>query len=167
MGDPGIRTETDEKRVLAGFREQGQNALLALCEGLSDEDLRRRLVPSLTTILGMVKHLAYVERWWFQDVFEGLPCEYPSKEGDWDADFRIEPGESTDEILELYRSECARSAEIIEARGLGEISRNHTQRPPCTLRWTILHVIEDTVRHAGHADILREQLDGKTGLGSP
>ena len=167
MGDQRVRTETDEKRVLVTFREQGQNAMLALCEGLSDEQLRQRLVPSLTTILGMVKHLAYVERWWFQDVFEGLDCEYPSSEDDWDADFRIEPDESTHEILERYRSECATSARIIEAHDLDDISVNHTQRPPCTLRWTILHVVEDTARHAGHADILREQLDGKTGLGSP
>jgi uncharacterized damage-inducible protein DinB len=165
MKGPAVRTETDEKLVLATFRRQGHNAILALCDGLSDEQLRQRLVPSLTTILGMVKHLAYVERWWFQDVFAGRHCEYPWSDTDMDADFRIEPAESTAEILELYRNECAESAAITERHELDDISVNHTQRPPCTLRWTILHMIEETARHAGQADILRELLDGRTGLG--
>ena len=155
----------DEKQLLTSFLQQQRSAIAAICEGLLDEDLRRRLVPSETTILGMVKHLAFVERWWFQDVFEGRPCEYPFREGDWDADFRIEPEESTNEILDLYRVECAVSDEIIAAYELTEISKNHSQRPPCTLRWTILHVAFDIARHAGHADIIREQLDGATALG--
>lgn len=155
----------DEKELLTSFLDDQRAAMLALCEGLADEDLRRRLVPSLTTILGMVKHLAFVERWWFQDVFEGRPCEYPITEEDWDADFRIEPEETTEQILDLYRAECAVSNEIIAAHGLEDISTNHSQRPPCTLRWTILHVMMDIARHAGQADILREQLDGQTGLG--
>lgn len=165
MPDHAIRIETDEKVVLSASLDAQRAAMLALCEGLSDEQVRARLVPSLTTILGMVKHLAYVERWWFQDVFEGRPCEYPISEDDWDADFRIEPEDTTAGILELYRTEFRISRDIVAAHELTDISTNHTQRPPCTLRWTILHVIEDTARHAGHADILREQLDGKTGLG--
>ena len=163
--DHAIRISTDEKEVLTSFLDSHRAAMLELCEGLSDEDLRRRLVPSMTTILGMVKHLAYVERWWFQDVFEGRACEYPITEDDWDADFRIEPEETTEEILDLYRSECKNSNEIIAAHGLEDVSRNHSQRPPCTLRWTIIHVSMDIARHAGHADILREQMDGKTGIG--
>ena len=163
--DHAIRTSIDEKEVLSSFIDQQRAAMLALCEGLPDEDLRRRLVPSVTTILGMVKHLAFVERWWFQDVFEGRPCDYPITEDDWDADFRIELHETTQEILDLYRSECEVSRQIIAAHDLEEISKNHSQRPPCTLRWTILHVAMDIARHAGHADILREQMDGETGLG--
>ena len=165
MPDYTIRTVTDEKELLTSFLDRQRGGLVAICEGLTDEQLRARLVPSLTTILGMVKHLAYVERWWFQDVFEGRPCEYPLSEDDWDADFRIEPEETTQQIIDLYRAECAISDEIIAAHDLEEISRNHSQRPPCTLRWTILHVSFDVARHAGHADILREQLDGRTGLG--
>lgn len=165
MTDYEIRTSTDEKEVLTYFIDQQRGAMLALCAGLSDEDLRRRLVPSVTTVLGMVKHLAYVERWWFQDVFEGRSCDYPITESDWDADFRIEPDETTGEVLDLYRSECEISRAIIAAHDLEDISKNHSQRPPCTLRWTILHVAMDIARHAGHADILREQLDGETGIG--
>ena len=165
VADYAIRTSTDEKEVLTSFLDSHRATMIEVCDGLSDEDLRRRLVPSMTTILGMVKHLAYVERWWFQDVFEGRACEYPITEDDWDADFRIEPDETTEGILELYRSECEISNQIIAAHELEEISKNHSQRPPCTLRWTILHVGMDIARHAGHADILREQMDGKTGIG--
>lgn len=167
MTDHAIRIEMEEKKVLSATLDAQRNAMRALCYGLSDDQLRQRLLPSVTTILGMVKHLAYVERWWFQDVFEGRPCEYPYKEGDWDADFRIESGESTTEILDLYRTECNVARQIVASHALTDVSVNHTQRPPCTLRWTILHMIEETARHAGHADILREQLDGKTALGLP
>ena len=165
MPDHSIRTSTDEKELLVSFLDRQRDAMVAIADGLSDEDLRRRLVPSMTTILGMMKHIALCERWWFQDVFEGRPCESPVTEDDWDADFRIEPHETTQDILDLFRSERAISDEIISAHDLEDISKNHTQRPPCTLRWTILHVAFDTARHAGHADILREQLDGETALG--
>lgn len=167
LKDHSVRLESDEKKLLRAFRIQGQEAMLALCDGLTDEQLRARLVPSLTTLLGLVKHLAYVERWWFQDVFEGLPCEYAITEEDWDADFRIEPHETTEEIIALYKAECRRAEDIIQLHALDDVSVNHSQRPPCTLRWTILHVAEDTARHAGQGDILREQLDGATGLGAP
>lgn len=165
MPDHSIRTSTDEKELLLSFLDRQRHAMVAIADGLSDEDLRRRLVPSMTTILGMMKHVALCERWWFQDVFEGRPCESPVTEDDWDADFRIEPHETTQDILDLFRSERAISDEIIAAHDLEDISKNHTQRPPCTLRWTILHVAFDTARHAGHGDILREQLDGETALG--
>lgn len=167
MGDPEIRTTRDEKKLLASFIEVQRDAMLALADGLSDEDLRTRLVPSDTTILGMIKHLAFVERWWFQDVFEGRQCTYPWTKDDMDADFRIEPGESTAQILGLYRAECETSRAIFESHDLSDISTNHSERPPCSLRWVVLHMIEETARHAGQADILREQLDGNTGLGNP
>ena len=167
MGDPEIRTTRDEKKLLASFIDTQRAAMLALSGGLSDEELRKRLVPSDTTILGMIKHLAFVERWWFQDVFEGRECTYPWTKDDMDADFRIEPEESTAQILGLYRAECGASRAIFESHDPGDISTNHSERPPCSLKWVVLHMIEETARHAGQADILREQLDGKTGLGEP
>lgn len=165
MPDYEIRTSTDEKELLTSFLDRQRDAMVAIGDGLSDEDLRRRLVPSMTTILGMMKHIALCERWWFQDVFEGRPCEYPIFEDDWDADFRVEPTETTQDILDLYRTERSIADEIIAAHNLDDVSVNSTNRPPCTLRWTILHVAFDIARHAGHADILREQLDGRTALG--
>ncbi len=120
-------------------------------------------MPSDTTILGMIKHLAYVERWWFQDIFEGRDCTYPWTKDDMDADFRIEPNETTAEILELYRAECDVSRSIFKSNDLFDVSVSD-ERPRCTLKWIVLHMIEETARHAGQADILREQLDGTTGL---
>lgn len=164
MGDPEIRITKDEKELLAFFIDTQREVMLALAAGLPDEDLRKRLVPSDTTILGMIKHLAFVERWWFQDIFEGRDCAYPWTDDDMDADFRIEPEESTAQILDLYRAECETSRTIFESHDLDDVSAS-SERPPCALKWIVLHMIEETARHAGQADILREQLDGKTGLG--
>lgn len=164
MGDLENRATTDEGELLASFIDTQREAMLAIADGLSDADLRKQLVPSDTTILGMIKHLAYVERWWFQDIFEGRDVGYPWTEDDMDADFRIEPDESAAQILDLYRAECDVSRAIVESHDLSDVSIS-PERPSCTLKWIILHMIEETARHAGQADILREQLDGKTGLG--
>lgn len=166
MGDLADRATTDDKELLASFIDTQREAMLALAGGLSDEALRKRLVPSDTTILGMIKHLAYVERWWFQDVFEGRECSYPWTDDDPDADFRVESDETTAQILDLYRAECETSRSIFEEHDLGDVSVS-SERPSCSLKWVVLHMIEETARHAGQADILREQLDGKTGLGDP
>ncbi|MPZ69580.1 MAG: DUF664 domain-containing protein [Actinobacteria bacterium] len=164
MGDLKDRATTDEKELLASFMDTQREAMLAIADGLSDQDLRKRLVPSDTTILGMIKHLAYVERWWFQDIFEGRDCTYPWTDDDPDADFRIEQEETTAGILDVYRAECEVSRSIFESHDLFDVSVS-TERPRCTLKWIVLHMIEETARHAGQADILREQIDGKTGLG--
>jgi uncharacterized damage-inducible protein DinB len=120
------------------------------------------MVPSGTSLLGLVKHLAYVERWWFQEVWAGQPATYPFSETDPDADWRIEPDETTEGVLGLYRGECARSREIVAAApSLDEVA--HHPRRKLTRRWILVHMIEETARHNGHADILREQLDGATG----
>ena len=137
--------------------------MLALADGLSDEDVRKHLVQSDTTILGMIKHLAYVERWWFQDILEGRECTYPWTEDDMDADFRIEPDETTAQILELYRTECDVSRSIFESHGLLDESISD-ERPRCTLRWIVVHMIEETARHRAKPTSCREQLDGTTGL---
>ncbi|MBK5229056.1 MAG: DUF664 domain-containing protein [Actinobacteria bacterium] len=70
-------------------------------------------------------------------------------------------------MVDLYRAECEASRAIFESHDLGDISTNHSERPPCSLKWIVLHMIEETARHTGQADILREQLDGKTNLGNP
>jgi uncharacterized damage-inducible protein DinB len=152
----------DEAQTLAGFLDFHRATLLWKLEGLDDEQLRRPMVPSGTSLLGMVKHLAYVERWWFQQVWAGQEATYPFTDEDPDADWRVEPSETTGDILALYRGECARSREIVAAASsLDEVA--HHPRGERSRRWILVHMVEETARHNGHADILREQLDGVTG----
>lgn len=150
-----------EQDLLEAFLDYHRATLLQKVDGLSDADLRRRLVPSATTLLGMVKHLAYVERSWFQKVFAGEDLPVPWTEEDPDADFRIEPEETTAEILAFYQEQVRRSRAITAGASLDEIARGPGRDH--TLRWIMLHMIEETARHNGHADILRELIDGATG----
>ena len=157
----------DEKETLTALLDMQRAAILAVCEGCSEDNLRKRLVPSMTTILGIVKHLAYVEGWWFHTVFGGEEARHPSTEDDPDADFRIEDHETTEEILALYASQCEKSRAIVAAAALDDVGTD--PRPSCSkvvsLRWIIGRMIWETARHTGQADILREQLDGAAGLG--
>ena len=148
--------------MLAGFLDFHRATLLWKLEGLDDEQLRRAMVPSGTSLLGLVKHLAYVERWWFQQVWAGQEVTYPWTDEDPDADWRVEPTETTAEILALYKGECDRSREIVAAASsLDEIVKH--PRRELNRRWILIHMVEETARHVGHADILREQLDGAVG----
>lgn len=147
--------------MLEAFLDRQRETLLWKICGLSDEDLMRSVAPSGMTLLGMIKHLAYVERWWFQAVFAGENPPFPWTEADPDADWRIEPGETSEQILLLYRAEIARSREISSAAAL----EDRTRRPGSgqTLTWILCHMIQEVARHNGHADILREMIDGRTG----
>jgi uncharacterized damage-inducible protein DinB len=122
------------------------------------------MVPSGTSLLGIVKHLAYVERGWFQRVWAGQEISVPWTEEDPDADWRIEPDETTQDVLALYEGECARSREIVAAAAsLDEVVVHPRWKEELSRRWILTHMLEETARHVGHADILREQLDGATG----
>lgn len=157
--------DAPEKEALAATLDFHRATIKWKIEGLSLEDAVRPMTPSDTKLLGIVKHLAYVERWWFQDNFLGRDCTYPwTESGDMEADFRIEPGETIESIFALYDAECEESRKIIEAASLDDVAA----RPRRTggypsLRWIMLHMIEEVARHNGHADILRELIDGRTG----
>ena len=150
-----------ERETLAAFLEFHRQTLVWKLSGLGDEELRRRLVPSGVTLLGMVKHIAYVERSWFQAVFAGREVPFPGTDDDPDADWRVEPGETTEQILALYAAETAAAREIVAGASLDEVARRPGEG--FTLRWILVHMIEETARHNGHADILRELIDGATG----
>jgi hypothetical protein len=151
-----------EAETLQGFLDFHRATLLWKLDGLDDQRLRRAMVPSGTSLLGMVKHLAYVERWWFQQVWAGERPGYPWTDDDPDADWRIEPEETTEQVLALYQQECDRSREIVAAASSLDDLAHHPRRQ-LSRRWILVHMIEETARHNGHADILREQLDGTTG----
>jgi uncharacterized damage-inducible protein DinB len=151
-----------EKESLQAFLAKQRDVLLWKLEGLDDEQLRTAVVPSGTNLLGMVKHVAAVQYGWFCETF-GRPTEpLPFDDDDEEADLRVEPGESTDDILAFYtRSSSAADATIADL----DLDDTGTAWTGATvsLRWVLLHMIEEVARHLGHADLARELLDGTTG----
>lgn len=152
----------DEKTILQSYLDWYREALLEKVAGLSDEDMKRRLVPSATTLFGIVHHLAYVERWWFQDVFAGRTVTYPWSDEDPDAEWRVDGAISSEEAIALYRRECEISRQIFSAAEPDDLAQ-HADFRDMMLRRIAVHMIEETARHVGHADILRELIDGTTG----
>jgi len=150
--------------MLSAFLDRYRETILWKLDGVTKEQASARLVPSATTLLGVVKHLAYVERGWFQMNFAGDPPNFPwpEDEADEDIDFRISTTDTTESISALYQREITRSREIVAGASLDDLSKNQ-ERGPRSLRWIMLHMIEETARHAGHADILRELTDGAIG----
>lgn len=154
-----------EKEVLGGFLDHYRRTLLEICEGLTEEQLRRPMVPSGTSLLSIVKHLAFVERGWFQESVANEPFDYPFDTEDPDADFRIEADETAEDIFALYQQACERSREALQAASLDDMVQNPDRSADYNVRWVVVHMIEETARHTGHADIIREQLDGRTEVG--
>lgn len=150
-----------EKETLEAFLDYHRDTLLMKCEGLSDEELRRPMVVSGTSMLGVVKHLGYVERWWFQEVFAAESAEFLRRSDDRDAEFRIEESDSTESIIEFYKQECNKSRAIVASAQPEDIAKHSNSER--SLRWILVHMIEETCRHNGHVDILREMIDGRTG----
>jgi len=150
--------------MLSAFLDRYRETILWKLDGLTKEQASARLVPSATTLLGIVKHLAYVERGWFPIYFAGEPASYPwaEDEPDQDIDFRVEPTDTIESVRLLYQQEIARSREIVAGASLDDLSKEQ-DRGPRSLRWIMVHMIEETARHAGHADILRELTDGAIG----
>jgi hypothetical protein len=146
-----------ERDTLVAFLDYLRDAIVAKADGLSELDARRALVPSGTSVLGLVKHLTMVEVSWFQWSFAGLDVRIPA--GELTADDRVES------VVTDYRTATVRNNEIVA--GETDLTTMCARKPPTTdpmsLRWVLVHMIEETGRHAGHADILREQLDGATG----
>jgi uncharacterized damage-inducible protein DinB len=116
------------------------------------------------SLLGIVKHIAYVERYWFQDVLAGREVSYPWTKEDPDADWRIEPGETYESIRAFYLGEIEVSREIARGMSWDEVGKGaRGARAGTTLGWVLTHMVEETGRHCGHADLMRERIDGLVG----
>ncbi|MDQ3659809.1 MAG: DinB family protein [Actinomycetota bacterium] len=156
--------EGSEKELLEATLDYHRATLLLKSAGLSEHDLRREMTPSGTSLLGLVKHLAYVERWWFQWVHAGDEVSFPWTDDDPNADFRVEPEETAEQVFDLYRAETQRNHRIAAEAELDAVARRpHRDEARPNLRWVLLHMIQETARHNGHADVLRELIDGTTG----
>ena len=160
-----------EAEQLSAFLDFHRETLLLKCEGLSAEQLGRAAVPtSSLTLGGLLYHLALVEDSWFRVRFVGEEHVPPWDTVDWDADpdweFSAAASLDPDELREGYRAACERSRAVVRgARSLDQMSVAASRQTGqlFDLRWILLHMIEETARHAGHADLLREAIDGTVG----
>ncbi len=159
---PPPRESTDERTMLTAFLDYLRDRMIAKLDGLNDEQARRPMVPSGTSLLGLVKHLAVVELGWFVWSFTGEDFDVgPS--GD---DLAPAPEDPIEDVIQLYRSAIKRSQEITSSVPDLDEKAARSRRPghdTQSMRWILVHMIEETARHAGHADIIREQIDGMVG----
>jgi uncharacterized damage-inducible protein DinB len=148
-----------EREVLEASLDLQRAVMRRKAGGLSAEQARRSFVPSATTIAGLLKHLAIVEHNWFEHILAQQPSQLPEP----DATFATDPQETVEDLIAAYDAACARSREIASKFEL-DYAVPQEQLGQVSLRWIYTHMIEETARHAGHADILRELTDGVTGL---
>ena len=171
-GRPEPPIAAGETATLLGFLDYQRATLAWKCAGLDAAGLAATVAASSMTLGGMLKHLAYVEQWWFSQCLHGRDPELPWSAVDWDADpdwdWHSAAGDSPEQIKALWQDSMARSRELVgealASGGLGRLARRtgpDGQAP--SLRWIVVHMIEEYARHNGHADLIRESLDGETG----
>jgi uncharacterized damage-inducible protein DinB len=162
--DPPL--EADERATLTAFLDFQRATLALKCDGLSDDQLRVQAVPpSSLSLLGIVRHMADVERNWFRTVLGGEEMATIFGPGmDWEAAFRDAATASVPEAFSAWQAECENSAALVAgAAALDVTGRRGSSGHRFSIRWVLAHMIEEYARHNGHADLLRERLDGTTG----
>jgi hypothetical protein len=152
----------DEKQSLHVSLDRHRDAVLWKLEGLDDASLRRAMTPSGTNLLGMVKHLAAVEYSWFCQTFGRDTEPLPFDDDDPNADLRVTPDETTEDILAFYRRARTAADQVINEVDLDQTGTAWFD-DAVSMRWVLIHMVEETARHAGHVDIVRELIDGMTG----
>ncbi len=164
----------DERTTLTEFLDYYRSVLLRKIDGVSDDDARRPTVePSDLNLLGLLRHLADVERSWFRWVFTGaeaapLFAGVSHPDGDRDGDLHPGPSDTVAAALALWQKEVEHSRSVVAASDLDDPAavvgtRDGQPFGPVNLRWILVHMIEEYARHCGHADLLRERVDGATG----
>jgi Protein of unknown function (DUF664) len=155
-GRMAVEVEYD---LLREFLDHERHAVVSSLASVPVRLLREPLVLPDASMLGLVKHLTHLERWWFTYTFAGIDACVPRKK-DWHVDRRDTPAG----IVRRYRAECARSRAIVERSSPDQLSvRPSPDGRLVSLRWILLHMIRETGRHVGHADVLRSLIDGATG----
>ncbi len=160
MGDPGGSESTftaNEREQIESFVHDSRAEIVSLLDGLTEEQARRRLVPSLTTLLALVKHAAFVERVWFDVALAGRTRAAVGLPEVVEESFVLTDDDTVQSVRELYLKASAAADEVAAEYALDDLAV-HNRRGPLSLRWIYLHMIRELARHAGHGDILREQL---------
>ena len=157
-----------ERDTLVNFLAYFRSVLIRKAAGLDAEQLATTVGASSLTIGGLVRHMAFVEDHWFHGVLAGNDDPEPWAAADWDTspdwEFDTAPDQSPGELLTQFDTSVARSdAAIARFHGLDTIAARQSHGEPTSLRWIMVHMIEEYARHCGHADLIRESIDGTTG----
>ncbi|MFF3726940.1 DinB family protein [Streptomyces erythrochromogenes] len=156
----------DERTQLTTFLDYTRDTARAKCDGVSAENAHKALLPGspLMTMGGVINHLRWVEYYWFQVVFLGEEDEGPWTEEDPDREMRIAVDFPLEQLLDEYTEQSARYRELVAGHGLDDKAERAVRDGlRVDLRWILIHLTEETARHNGHLDIMRELLDGTTG----
>ena len=157
---------TDERILFPGFMEFQRGTLLWKCRGLTDEQLRTRSVPTANvTLLGLLRHMAQVERYWFREVWAGerFETELFSRTEDPDEDWNDLAEDTGPAALARLETEIKLASEIVAATDLGAVFTRRDTGERVSARFILIHMVEEYARHNGHADLLREAIDGEVG----
>ncbi|MFC4587893.1 DinB family protein [Sphaerisporangium corydalis] len=158
-------TIADERTMLEGWLDFHRQTLLSKCAGLTSDQLKQRAVaPSSLSLLGLVRHMTEVERSWFKNRFAGEPdTPYYYSDDNLDGDFDDVDTADAEACLAAFTREVETVREVAASRSLDETFMDPFRKVEMSLRWIYVHMIEEYARHNGHADILRERIDGVTG----
>jgi hypothetical protein len=163
-----VPTNTDERTMINAMLHAQRETLRLKCAGLGDVELCMRSVPpSALSLLGIVRHLADVERRWFRTVLAGqdAPPRFSSAaDPDGDFDGAVADPVMTAQAWHAWTAEVAFAADLVGAAADLDVTGHDSWRGTVSLRWVLLHMIEEYARHNGHVDLLRERIDGATGL---
>ncbi len=154
-----LAVNTDERSALAAFLQRQRELVVWKVSGLPADVLQGPASPSGMTALGIVRHLTMVERIWFRDrVAHEAGLTLVRNEQDWDEQFQVAPGTTVEQVVADYAAECEAAD-----RAIADIALDPVAESQPSLRWVYPHMIEETARHLGHLDLLREWADGMTG----
>ncbi len=164
MDDPlGVRR--GERETLEGFLDWYRAVVERKIDGLALDDAKRVMTPTGMSALGVLKHLGWAERGWFRETFAGQDVEAIDVDGDNTPEFAIGGDETVESVIGFYRAEVEQSRRISrDAPSLDNLSAKEMPYwEQVTLRWIMVHMLEETARHAGHLDLMRENIDGQVG----
>ncbi|WP_251152928.1 DinB family protein [Cellulosimicrobium sp. Marseille-Q4280] len=147
----------DERTQLDAFVDEYRSALESTLDGLTEEQARRRLVPSATTLLGLLKHVTWMQRVWFEECVGGTSRRTLGLVQSPDESFRLTDADTVASVTAAHRTACATARAVVTDLSLDTVATGH-RAGPRTLRWVYLQVLRELAHHCGHADILREQL---------
>jgi hypothetical protein len=161
---PTVPYVADEREMLTRFLDAMRLVVRRKLDGVSHDHARAKPIASSLSLLGIVQHLAWTECRWFRESFADEDVDDPLFRGDSEAEFTSAESDTIESVLAFYDEQCAISRAITaRALSLDDLAVNRRFPNIVSLRWIVVHMIEETARHAGHADVIREALDGSTG----